>query len=144
MSDMNSNAAKEILAKMELQVMAVKENIVRQMKVSGYGAVLWSESVFGSSNYPLLTDNEGRSHNVHGLYLGDDGHLSAVIDYPANEDIVSVKTYTPQEAERLLSPSSALLGVGSPEEWDVIGDCFVTALTVLKTEKLEEQPLPWW
>lgn len=143
MADIKSKAAKEILARMELHVMAVKENIVRQMKVSGYGAVLWSESVFGSSNYPLLTDNEGRSHNVHGLCLSDEGHVSAVIDYPANEDIVGVKTYTPQEAGKLFS-SSALLSAGSPEEWDVIGDCFVTALTVLKTEKAEGQPLPWW
>ena len=143
MADIKSKAAKEILARMELHVMAVKENIVRQMKVSGYGAVLWSESVFGSSNYPLLTGNEGRTHNVHGLYLSDEGHVSAVIDYPANEDIVGVKTYTPQEAGKLFSPS-ALLSAGSPEEWDVIGDCFVTALTVLKAEKAEGQPLPWW
>lgn len=143
MVNTKNKAAKVIIAREELHSVGVRDNIARQMKSSGYGAMLWGESVFGSTNYPLVTADSGRSYNVHGLRLNPNGSVCAIIAYPEGVDVTGVKTYTPQEADRLFSPEHQMCS-GTPEEWDILGDCFSTALQVVKTETHEEQPLPWW
>lgn len=101
------------------------------------------ESVFGSTSYPFVSMSGGRTYNVHGLRLNSDGSVSAVIAYPAGEEVTGVRTYTPQEADKVVSPARQMC-VGTPEEWDILGDCFVSAMQVEKAETREEQPLPWW
>lgn len=100
MVNTKNNAAKEILAREELHSVGVREDIARQMEASGYGAVLWGESVFGSTNYPLVSTSGGRTYNVHGLRLNSDGSVCAIIAYPAGVEVTGVRTYAPQEADQ--------------------------------------------
>lgn len=143
MVNIKNKAAKAMLAREEMHSVGVRENIARQMEASGYGAILWGDSVFGSTNYPLVSTTGGRAYNVHGLRLNPDGSVCAIIAYPAGGEVTGIRTYTPQEADRVISPAQQMCA-GSPEEWDILGDCFATAMQVEKAETREEQPLPWW
>lgn len=143
MANIENNSAKAILAREELHSVGVREDIARQMEASGYGAVLWEESLFGSTDYPLVSTTGGRTYNVHGLRLNPDGSVCAIIAYPAGVEVVGVRVFTPQEADKVVSPAQQMCA-GTPEEWDILGDCFATAMQVAKAEVREEQPLPWW
>ncbi|MCM1005658.1 MAG: hypothetical protein NC402_05100 [Prevotella sp.] len=143
MIDTKKEIAEDILQKEDAHSVAVRQNMARQMSALGYGALLWSENVFGSTNYPLITAPDGSTYNVHGLRLNNEGGVCAIIDYPTKEYITGVKAYTSDEASKLISPAM-LICSGLPEEWDILGDCFSTAIQIMKTEKGEEQPLPWW
>lgn len=127
----------------ELHSVGVREAIARQMRASGYGAVLWDERVSGSAGYPTVSADSGREYAVHGLRLNPSGAVCAVVACPAGEEVSGVRSYTPQEADRLISPEAQICA-GTPEEWDVLGECFATALHVAGADGQEEQPLPWW
>ncbi|MCM1319959.1 MAG: hypothetical protein NC217_06215 [Muribaculaceae bacterium] len=143
MTDTKRTKVQTILNEEENHSVAVRQNIARQMEALNYGAILWGESVFGSTNYPMVSDKSGQNYNVHGLRLNSNGGVCAIIDYPTSEYIIGVKAYTEAQAEKLIKPAM-LICSGIPEEWDILGDCMATAIQVLKGEKADEQPLPWW
>lgn len=143
MKTTNNAAARVILQREESHSVAVRNDICRQMEALHYGAVLWDENVFGTTNYPLISDPAGYEYNVHGLALDGVGALCAVVRYPAGANANGIEAYTPDQAARLIKPSDTMCE-GTPEEWDILGDCFQTVLQILRAEKIEEQPLPWW
>lgn len=132
-----------ILDKEEAHSVGVRASICRHMEALGYGAVIWGQNIFGTTNYPLISDQNGKEYGVHGLAMNNAGSVCAVVAYPGGREETGVKAYTLAEAARLITPSS-LMCEGSPEEWDVLGDCFQTVLQILKADRTEHQPLPWW
>lgn len=138
-----NESVKAILDREEAHSVGVRASICRHMEALGYGAVLWGQNVFGTTNYPLVSDQNGKEYGVHGLAFDPGGSVCAVIAYPEGKEEAGVKAYSVDEAARLISPS-ILMCVGTPEEWDVLGDCFQTVLQILKADHIEQQPLPWW
>lgn len=143
MKVMDKAKVQDILKEEDKQGLQVRQNIARQLDALKYGAIMWGESVFGSTNYPEISDEMGHTYNVHGLRLNLNGGVCAIIDYPTGEYITGVKGYSQDEAEKLITPSM-LICSGMPEEWEVLGDCMSTAIQILKGENEEKQPLPWW
>lgn len=143
MNNTENTKTKAIIDEELKQCEQVREQIAHQMKALGYGALLWGQNVFGTTNYPLISDSSGRTFNAHGIRLTERGDIFAIINYPQDEYITGVKSYTEQDAERFFT-SSMLDGAGSPEEWSILGDCFSTALHVLKAEQRKDAPAPWW
>lgn len=135
--------AQNLLHEEDRHCIGVRQNMAAAMKALGCNAILWSESVFGTTNYPLITAESGRTYNVHGLKLNNNSSVCAIIDYPTQEYITGVKSFNESEAAKLISPSM-LICAGTPEEWDILGDCLSTAIHILKAETVEKQPLPWW
>lgn len=132
-----------LLEEEEKQSLAIRQNIARQMEALHYSAILWGESVFGSTNYPLISGKDNQTYKVHGLRLNENGGICAIVDYPTSEYITGVKAYSEAQAAKMITPAM-LVCSGTPEEWDILGDCMATAIQVLKGEKEESQPLPWW
>lgn len=138
-----NKAIKDILEKEERRSESVRNEMSRQMQSLGYGAVVWGANLFGSADYPLISAEAGRIYNVHGICRDESGNVMAVISNPSDMEVEGVMSYTPEQAERLISHSS-LTDEGTPEEWEILGDCFATAVQQLSVKEHEDRPLPWW
>ncbi len=143
MNNTENTKVNGIMAEEQKQSEQVREQIAQQLKALGYGALLWGENVFGTTNYPLISDDSGRNFNVHGVRLMENDEVYAEIAYPSGENITGVKGFYSQDAAGLIQPS-ALVATGSPEEWEILGDCFATAIQILKAQGQKDRPMPWW
>ena len=99
--------------------------------------------MFGTTNYPLITAEGGRIYNVHGICRDNSGNITAVISLPTDMEVTGVMSYTAEQAEKLI-PQSSVTGEGTPEEWEILGDCFAVAMQQLGVKEREESPLQWW
>lgn len=137
------NSVKEILAREQKRVESRKAEVIEQMKKLGAGAIIWGENIFGSTSYPVLADAKGENRSVCGLYITVQGFLEALTKYPGDKEINDVRILSPEQALAVVSGDMTETG-DSPEEWSILCDCFEVAVQMLKAEKIQSEPKPWW
>lgn len=139
----DKTGAREILAKEEVQAMDAREAMGRKLTSMGAGAVVWGGNVFGTTEYPLISDASGKTHLCQGVGVNAKGEVYAVIDFPAQGDNDGVELIKAHQASERIK-KGMMLTSGTPEQWDILRDCLQVALKVLGAERREDAPMPWW
>ncbi len=141
MSTTHTDTKREILTKQIEDAATTRARIAERME--GYGAVLWTPSVFGSTGLPVLTVSDTERHDVYGLRLERDGMISAIIAPVPMEHVQEAMALSQAQAERHITPGITIVS-GTTAEWDVLLACLEATLPLIHAEKKEDRPLPWW
>lgn len=128
----------DLINEMDKESMEARNYIMKDMTEKGYGAILWGENLFGSTNYPLI-DFNGKETPIKGFRLSAPDKLLAVVGLHDNIEVTGVKTYTMAEADRDLGTvahdQDYYTDGGSPEQWEIAADCYKVAIQTLNAEK---------
>lgn len=121
----------------------MKAGVIKSLRKMDKAAILWGSNVFGTTSYPLISDADGRAHEVNGLALTAAGTLGAVVDLPGANSLTGVRTLSRDAVADGLKNASVITD-GAPEEWEILCDCYDVAAQVLKAGNLEHSLQPWW
>lgn len=138
-----NKVTEKILKEQDDMMTRMKTDVIESLRKMDKAAILWGANVFGATSYPLISDTDGRTHEVSGLALTGSGQLGAVIDLPGSAAITGVRALDRRTMADGLK-NAHIVTDGTPEEWEILCDCYDVASQVLKAGSLEHSPQPWW
>lgn len=139
--------AASVEEKVDAQGASARDSILKDMESHGYGAVIWGENIFGTTDYPLM-ERDGHEMELRGFRLAAPGQLVAIVALPDSLEVTGVRILSPVDADRVMGTMRHFQDYydtgGSPEEWEVAADCYRVAIETYKAEKRASQASSWW
>ena len=144
----NENNLKNLEKELEQEGMKARKSILSDMNKKGYGAVIWGENLFGSTDYPLIENTEGKDVSLKGFRVISPDKIVAITGLPDGLDITGAKALTPGETDKLLGTVAHDQGFyddgGSPEQWEIAADCYKVALETIESNGDAKRINSWW